>query len=104
MPKRIIFISLLIAFFPGIEAREPDLSLSNHQFDREQPVEKQKAGRSTWFGIGYESRREQAERATFEDNAMRESVFSWSSGSTPSSSPGTVGVTGGGSNGTGGRR
>ncbi len=75
MSKRIQFILLIIVLAPGPEAREPDLSLSNGQFDGQESVEQQDTAR-TWFGIGYESRREQTERANFEDNAMRESVFS----------------------------
>lgn len=103
MSKRTGFILLLILLSPGLEAREPDLSLQNDQFGSEPPVEKQNAGQSTWFGIGYELRKEHAERENFEDSSMRESVFSWSGDSSPLSSPGTGGVTGGG-NGTGGRR
>ena len=80
MPRRIHYILLLIAMTPGLEAREPDLSLPNGQFDGQQPVAKQKAGPATWFGIGYESRREQTERENFEDNTMRQSVFSGGGG------------------------
>ena len=75
MSKRIHFILLMIVLAPGIEAREPDLSLSNSQFDGQVHVKQQESAQ-TWFGIGYESRREHTERANFEDNAMRESVFS----------------------------
>ncbi len=100
MSKRIHFILLMIVLAPGIEAREPDLSLSNSQFDGQQPVDKQHAERSTWFGIGYESRREQTDRANFEDSAMRNSVFSSNGGSSPLS---PAGMNGGGG-GAGGRR
>jgi hypothetical protein len=91
MPKSIHFILLLIALSPGLEALEPDLSLPNGQFDGQQPVEKQKTGPATWFGIGYESRREQTERANFEDNAMLQSVFSGGGGGFPSDAGGARG-------------
>jgi uncharacterized membrane protein len=102
MSKRIRFMLLLIALSPVLEAREPDLSLPNGQFDRQQPMEKQKADRSTWFGIGYESRREQTERENFEDSAMRRSVFSGGGGGFSSSGGGGVSPPAGG--GGGGRR
>jgi hypothetical protein len=102
MPKRTRFILFLIAISPALEAREPDLSLSNDLFDGQQPVETQKAGRSTWFGIGYESRREHADRANFEDNALRGSVFSGSGGGFSSSGGGAAPAAAGG--GGGGRR
>lgn len=88
MPKYIPCILLLIAIAPGLEARQPDLALPNELFDRQQPVEKEEAGHSTWFGIGYESRREHADRANFEDNALRRSVFSGSGDRSPSSAGG----------------
>jgi len=105
MPKYVLTILLLIAILPGLEAREPDISGSNGLFDRQQPVEKEQAGRPTWFGIGYESRREHADRGNFEDNALRNSVFSadGGSGSSPISSPGAISVNGGG-RGAGGKR
>jgi hypothetical protein len=90
MTKYILFILLLIAIAPGLEARQPDLALPNELFDRQQPVENEEAGHSTWFGIGYESRREHADRAGFEHDAMRRSVFSGGGGRSPSPAGGAA--------------
>ncbi len=85
------FILMLVAIPPGYASQDLDLSLPGSNVGGQLFAENEGAGRATWFGMGYESRREKAERTRFEDNAMRESVFSGSGGSlsAPASAGGT---------------